>query len=175
MSDPSALGSELRRLREAAGLTTMQVSERSHVREAYLVGIEQNREEPSSGALRRIADALDPSGAAFRELARRQSRLLGARLACPMEYGRGVRGWLFNHRRRPVRSARSGFRGAGTRSTGPRANRSRNLAAIRADSRGADGDHATGRTSSLIRAVGWTFSCAGYGLELRFRIPRVGQ
>src|SRR6185369_9084348 len=47
----------------------MQLSERCNVREAYLIGIEQNREEPSSGALHRIADALDPSGAAFRELA----------------------------------------------------------------------------------------------------------
>jgi transcriptional regulator with XRE-family HTH domain len=63
------LGEELRRLRVAAELTLEDLSARSRVRQEYLAAIEDNREEPSLPALRRIADQLDPAGAAHNRLA----------------------------------------------------------------------------------------------------------
>jgi Zn-dependent protease/transcriptional regulator with XRE-family HTH domain len=70
VAEQSSLGEELRCLRLGAGLTIADLSARSRVRQAYLTAIEENREEPSSAALRRIADQLDPTGAASKRLAR---------------------------------------------------------------------------------------------------------
>jgi S1-C subfamily serine protease/Zn-dependent protease/transcriptional regulator with XRE-family HTH domain len=70
VADQSSLGEELRCLRLAAGLTIADLSARSRVRQEYLTVIEENREEPSAAALRRIADQLDPSGAAYKRLGR---------------------------------------------------------------------------------------------------------
>lgn len=75
MAIPSSLGREMRLLRAAAGLTVAELSARSGVREAFLTAIEEDREEPSAAALRRIALQLDPSGASYQRLGRFLSAL----------------------------------------------------------------------------------------------------
>ena len=69
MSDRRTLGQEIRRLRLALGMTLAELSSRSQVREAYLAAVEDDREEPSARALRRIARHLEPAGTSFEQLA----------------------------------------------------------------------------------------------------------
>ena len=70
MAIPSSLGREILLLRAAAGLTRAELSARSGVREAFLTAVEEDREEPSAAALRRITLQLEPSGASYERLAR---------------------------------------------------------------------------------------------------------
>jgi transcriptional regulator with XRE-family HTH domain len=70
MPAPSSVGREIRRLREAAGITLAELSSRTGVRVAYLAAIEDDREEPSAGTLRRLVRQLDPSGTSDDALAR---------------------------------------------------------------------------------------------------------
>lgn len=65
-----SLGQELRRLRVASGMTLAELSARSAVRAAYLAAIEEDREEPSAPALRRVARELEPAGGSYEQLAR---------------------------------------------------------------------------------------------------------
>jgi len=69
MAIPSSLGREIGLLRAAAGLTVAELSARTGVREAFLVAIEEDREEPSAAALRRLLSQLDPSGASHPRIA----------------------------------------------------------------------------------------------------------
>jgi transcriptional regulator with XRE-family HTH domain len=69
MSADSSLGREIRRLRAASGLTPAELSARSGVPEANLTAIEDDREEPSAAALRRIVRPLEPAGASYAQLA----------------------------------------------------------------------------------------------------------
>jgi hypothetical protein len=50
-------------------MTLAELSTRTAVREAYLAAIEADREEPSAAALGRLVRELDPSGAAYAQLA----------------------------------------------------------------------------------------------------------
>jgi heat shock protein HtpX len=67
--DSKTLGGEIRRLRTAAGLTARELAERAGMRAPYLVAIEDDREEPTAHALRRLASALEAVGASYDELA----------------------------------------------------------------------------------------------------------
>jgi transcriptional regulator with XRE-family HTH domain len=67
---PLSLGRVLRRLRTAKGMTIAELSAASRVREAYLLAIEDDREEPSATALRRIVHHLEPSDTSYEQLAR---------------------------------------------------------------------------------------------------------
>ena len=64
-----SLGQEIRRRRLLSNQTTKQLADCAGIREAYLVAIEEDREEPSATALARIAAGLEPGGACYSELA----------------------------------------------------------------------------------------------------------
>jgi hypothetical protein len=51
-------------------MTIAELSAASRVREAYLLAIEDDREEPSAMALRRIVHHLEPSDTSYEQLAR---------------------------------------------------------------------------------------------------------
>ena len=69
MPGPTSLGRELYRLRTASGLTLAELSSRSGVRAAYLAAIENDREEPSAAALRRLVRAFEPADVSYEQLA----------------------------------------------------------------------------------------------------------
>jgi uncharacterized membrane protein YjgN (DUF898 family) len=67
-ADQISLGSEIKRLRLALGMTLPELATRAGMREAYLAAIEGGREEPSARALRHLAQHLEPAGASFEQL-----------------------------------------------------------------------------------------------------------
>ena len=85
MSAPSRFGQQIRRLRVAAGLTVRDLSTRAGMREAYLVSIEDGRDEPTAGALKRLACELETAGASYHELA---SLLISPEMDPTGEYAR---------------------------------------------------------------------------------------
>jgi DNA-binding transcriptional regulator YiaG len=66
----ATLGGELRRLREAAGLTVTELATSAGMRPAYLEAIERGTEEPTAHALRRLAEHLQVVGAEAEALSR---------------------------------------------------------------------------------------------------------
>ena len=54
-----SVGSEIKQMRKARGLTQVELAEKSNISRSYLAGVEGDRYNPSIETLQRIADSLN--------------------------------------------------------------------------------------------------------------------